>query len=190
MLTPSGSSFLPFHFLLLSLLAHTQVNQASSRDHALQGKCVQVQCNLQVLSSCILRTQTDVTVSEISEISWSFYFCALLSALSSVRSTVKKYWGRMCPQLLIEQSHLWKKSNGSSLQHYSKCITSCQASSGWDIPSLCFCRKSGAGFFGGFLVVWFFFFCLVVFFFKPTQKKYADSQIKTAATWASFVRLS
>lgn len=64
---------LSFSFSLMSF-THTQVNQASSRDHALQEKCVQVQCNLQVLSSRILRTQTDGTVLEMAEISSSLYF--------------------------------------------------------------------------------------------------------------------
>lgn len=66
-----------FSFPLVMSFTHTQVNQASSRAHALQGKCVQVQCNLQVLSSHILRTQTDGTVLEMAETSLSFYFHAL-----------------------------------------------------------------------------------------------------------------
>lgn len=33
-----------------------------------------------------------------------FYFCALHSALSPVKSPVVKHWERMCPQLLTEQS--------------------------------------------------------------------------------------
>lgn len=77
---------LAFLFPLVMSFTHAQVNQASSRDHALQGKCVQVQCNLQVLSSRILRTQTDGTVSEMAEVSSSFYlpalhFCSLPSGV-------------------------------------------------------------------------------------------------------------
>lgn len=72
MLTPFGSPSLPFLFPLVNSFAHTRVNQASSRDHALQGKCVQVQRDLQVLSSSILRSQTHGTVSEASELNWIF----------------------------------------------------------------------------------------------------------------------
>lgn len=39
-----------------------------------------------------------------------FYFCAVHSALSPVKSTVVKHWERMCPQLLTKQSQYGRQA--------------------------------------------------------------------------------
>lgn len=86
-----------------------------------KGRCVQVQCNSQALSSCTLRTRTDGTAAEMSERSWTFLLlCITLCSLPS-EVTCCEALGKDVPSTSNRTITAWKTSNGRSQQ----CISTC-----------------------------------------------------------------